>query len=57
MSSDNEKKNGKLEYQNPMEGKQVVFVEDENDKENADGVRGHLEAIGASDYKAGFYEK
>ena len=57
MSSDNEKKNGKLEYQNPMEGKLVVFVEDENDKENADGVRGHLEAIGASDYKAGFYEK
>lgn len=43
--------------QNPMEGKKVVFIEDDNDIENADGVRGHLEAIGDSDYRAGFYEK
>lgn len=42
---------------NPLEGKKVRFVYDENDPENADGVRGHLEAIGESDYKAGFYEK
>ena len=32
------------EQKNPMVGKKVVFVEDENDKENADGVKGHLEA-------------
>ena len=45
------------EQKNPFEGKKVVFVEDENDKENADGVRGHLESIGVSDYKPSFYEK
>ena len=45
------------EQKNPMEGRRVVFVEDENDKENADGIRGHLEAIGNSDHKAGIYEK
>lgn len=42
---------------NPLEGKKVVFVEDENDKENADGVKGHLEAVGDSDYKPGIYDK
>lgn len=42
---------------NPLEGKQVVFVYNENEPENADGVRGHLEAIGDSDYKPGLYEK
>ena len=42
---------------NPMEGKKVVFVQDDNDCENADGVRGHLEAVGNSDYNPGFYEK
>ena len=45
------------EQKNPLEGKKVVFVEDENDKENADGVKGHLEAVGDSDYKPGFYER
>ena len=45
------------EQKNPFEGKKVVFIEDENDKENADGVRGHLEPIGVSDYKPSFYEK
>lgn len=45
------------EQKNPLEGKKVVFVEDENDKENADGVRGHLEAAGDSDYKETFYTK
>lgn len=48
---------GKDKYKNPMEGKIVVFVEDNNDKENADGVRGHLKAVGNSKYKAGIYEK
>lgn len=43
--------------QNPMEGKKVIFVTDINDPENADGVRGHLEAVGESDYCPGFYEK
>lgn len=41
----------------PFYGKKVVFVPDENDAENADGVRGHLEAVGNSDYKQGFYGK
>lgn len=43
--------------QNPMEGKKVRFVEDENEPENADGKRGHLEALSPSDHKAGIYEK
>lgn len=42
---------------NSFEGKRVVLVEDDNDKENADGVRGHLEAVGDSTYNPGFYEK
>lgn len=41
----------KPEEKNPMEGKKVIFVEDENDKENADGVRGHLEAVGEIESK------
>lgn len=45
------------EYTNPMEGKKVIFVEDKDDKENADGVCGHLVSIGNSDYKPGIYEK
>lgn len=45
------------EEKNPMEGKKVVFVENENEPENADGVRGHLEAVGGSEHKAGVYEK
>lgn len=40
---------------NPMEGKIVSFVEDFNDKENADGVRGHLVAIGDAKPKKSFY--
>ncbi len=39
------------EQKNPLEGKRVVFIEDDNDPENADGVRGHLEAVGESQYK------
>jgi len=45
------------EQKNPLEGKKVVFVENEKDRENADGVKGHLEAVGDSDYKPGFYDK
>ena len=47
----------KPEEKNPMEGKRVEFVENENEKENADGVKGHLEAIGETDHHAGAYEK
>lgn len=47
----------KPEEKNPMEGKKVRFVENESEKENADGVRGHLEAIGSAEHKASFYEK
>ena len=42
---------------NPLEGCKVTFVKDDNDPENADGVRGHLEAAGKSDYRPGIYEK
>lgn len=42
---------------NPMEGKKVIFVEDSHDKENADGMKGHLEAVGDSDYRPTFYDK
>ena len=45
------------EEENPMEGKKVIFVESEDDEENADGVKGHLEVVGDSDYHPGFYEK
>ena len=44
------------QQKNPLEGKKVVFVENENEPENADGVRGHLEAVGDSQHKAGVYE-
>ena len=43
--------------QNPMEGKKVRFVENDDENANADGVRGHLEAIGVADHKPSFYEK
>lgn len=45
------------DQKNPFEGKKVVLVEDENDQENADGVKGHLEAIGDSEYTPSFYAK
>jgi len=52
-----EKHINKPEQKNPMEGKKVIFVNNDEDPVNADGIRGHLEAIGQSDYNAGFYEK
>ena len=45
------------EQRNRLEGKKVVFVENENEPENADGVRGHLKAVVESQHKAGMYEK
>ena len=47
----------KPEEQNPMEGKYVKFIEDESEKENADGMRGHLEATSPSSHSPSFYEK
>ena len=47
----------KPEERNPMEGKKVKFVEDETEPANADGVCGHLEAVGVTEHKAGVYEK
>ena len=41
---------------NPFEGKKVIFVRDENDGMNADGERGHLEAVGDVALKRGFYD-
>lgn len=45
------------EEKNPMEGKKVKFVENESEPANADGVCGHLEAIGVTEHKATIYEK
>ena len=45
------------EQKNPLEGKKVIFVEDRNDKENADGERGHLEAVGLSEIKTSVYQE
>lgn len=47
----------KQEEKNPMEGKKVIFVEDVSEPANADGVCGHLEAMGVSNHTASFYEK
>lgn len=43
--------------QNSFVGKRVVFVQDDNDDENADGVRGHLEAVSASVQQQSLYSK
>lgn len=45
------------EQMNSLVGKKVIFVQDDNDSENADGVKGHLEAVGNIDYKPSFYDK
>ena len=45
----------KPQERNPMEGKMVEFVYDENDKENADGVKGHLVAVGDAKQKKRAY--
>ena len=45
------------EEQNPFAGKKVVFVQDDSDAENADGVRGHLEEAGVSTSQESFYSK
>lgn len=56
-------KKGKYMYnnvpgqQNLLVGKKVVFVQNDNDPENADGVRGHLEPIGDVDFNPSFYDR
>ena len=45
------------EQKNPMEGKRVRFVKNPDESENADGVRGHLEAVGEAVHKSGIYER
>ena len=45
------------EEKNPVEGKKVVFIKDDKDEENADGVKGHLEIAGESDYHPGIYDR
>lgn len=47
--------NQSSEYRNPFEGKKVIFVENPFEEENADGVRGHLEAVGESSFRESFY--
>ena len=42
---------------NPFYKKEVVFVQDDKDEENADGVKGHLKAVGDSQYEQSFYGK
>lgn len=43
--------------QNPMQGKMVRFIENPAEPENADGMRGHLEAVGTSSHISGVYER
>lgn len=47
----------KPEEKNPMQGKKVRFISDSSEPANADGVCGHLEAIGDTVHKASIYEK
>jgi len=47
----------KPEEKNPMEGKKVRFVENPEEKANADGVCGHLEEIGPADGKRSLYDR
>lgn len=44
------------ELKNRMEGRKVIFIESIYDKENADGVRGHLKDVGESKRENTFYE-
>ena len=52
-----QKKQCKNDEKNPFEGQKVIFVADDNDDENADGIKGHLESIGIVDFKPTFYDK
>ncbi len=45
------------DFRNPMEFQKVVFIEDSADPMNADGVCGHLEAVGKSEVKRSIYDR
>ncbi len=45
------------DQKNPMENKKVIFAEDDSDQENADGICGHLKAVGDVKYRPGFYDR
>lgn len=45
------------DQKNSLENKKVVFVHNEYEKENADGMKGHLEAVGSIDYSPKIYDK
>ena len=47
----------KTSYKNPMEGYKVIFIENNSEAENADGIRGHLVAVGPSAGKRSFYDR
>lgn len=57
MKQGNSRYENAPQEKNPLEGKKVVLVLNENEPANADGVRGHLESVGDSDYHPDFYEK
>lgn len=42
---------------NPLQGQMVKFIEDENEHENADGVKGHLISVGKSNPDKSIYDK
>lgn len=52
-----QKKQCSEDERNPYEGKRVVFVEDEEDPENADGVKGHLASTGDAECRLSLYNR
>lgn len=52
-----QKKQNVNDKKNPFEGKKVVFIEDASKPENADGMRGYLQAVGETKYEPSFYDK
>lgn len=52
-----QKKQNVNDKKNPFEGKKVVFIEDASKPENADGMRGYLQAVGETQFELSFYDK
>lgn len=57
VASNIQKKQNKEDSKNPFEGKKVVFIEDASKPENADGMRGYLQAVEETQYEPTFYDK
>lgn len=57
VASNIQKKQNKEDTKNPFEGKKVVFIEDASKPENADGMRGYLQAVEETQYEPTFYDK